>query len=212
MANDVRTTASALNVQELSRVVGMSPRNIRAHQARRLLSPPVRKGRTVLYDETHVQRLRTILALQRQGFNLVSIEAMLGARDPDAPAVTSPQCVNAPTRVLALRLHGLGLAPADTPHVLGELLDRLTSVTEELIRQGSERILSLIPQAAPGGSFEDLERHAAAVTDAITRVMSEAFRMAVEKCGEAVVATSVNRRHGLEFAMDLDPSQFMDNG
>lgn len=243
MANDVRTATYGLTVEELSRAVGMSPRNIRAHQARRLLAPPVRKGRTVLYDESHVQRLRTILELQRQGFNLVSIEAMLGARDPDpatpgvAPmvnrmAVEHPQCVNALTRhrVLArtddgalhparsrviraaLALHGVGLAPPETLQVLGELLDRLTPVTEELIQTSSERILSMIPPATTDGSFEDLDRRTAALTDAIVQVMSEAFRVAIENCSETIVATSVNRRHGLNFEMDLDPSQFMDNG
>ncbi|MFE7614286.1 MerR family transcriptional regulator [Streptomyces sp. NPDC057496] len=70
-------------VAEISRLVGMSPRNIRAHQSRKLLQPPTRKGRIGYYDETHVRRLQHIVSLQRQGFNLVSIAAFLGVGDHD---------------------------------------------------------------------------------------------------------------------------------
>ncbi|MFF0623375.1 MerR family transcriptional regulator [Streptomyces sp. NPDC004296] len=70
-------------VEEISRLVGMSPRNIRAHQSRKLVQPPVRRGRVGYYDETHVRRLRHIVSLQRQGFNLVSIAAFLGVGDHD---------------------------------------------------------------------------------------------------------------------------------
>jgi DNA-binding transcriptional MerR regulator len=58
----------------------MSPRNIRAHQARRILAQPTRRGRTAFYDESHVRRLETITMLQRQGFNQTSIEVILGVR------------------------------------------------------------------------------------------------------------------------------------
>ncbi|MDI6104567.1 MerR family transcriptional regulator [Actinoplanes sp. NEAU-A12] len=96
-------------IEELSRQVGMSARNIRAHQARRILAPPVRRGRTVIYQEHHLRRLETILSLQRQGFNLTSIEAMLGVRGTLSPgdglaplmqrlAVESPALVDALTR------------------------------------------------------------------------------------------------------------------
>src|SRR5690242_16776946 len=60
-------------VEELAAKVGMSPRNIRAHQTRSLLGPPVRRGRTAYYDDSHVRRLEAIKSLQRQGYNLVAI-------------------------------------------------------------------------------------------------------------------------------------------
>lgn len=78
-------TEAGYTLDQLASKVGMSPRNIRAHQARRLLAPPVRRGRQAVYDDTHVRRLEAITALQRQGFNLVSIEAMLGVRRLDSP-------------------------------------------------------------------------------------------------------------------------------
>jgi DNA-binding transcriptional MerR regulator len=70
-------------VDELARIVGMSPRNIRSHQARKLLAAPLRNGRAAYYDDAHVRRLEMIKSLQRQGFNLVSIEAILGVRTSD---------------------------------------------------------------------------------------------------------------------------------
>lgn len=72
-----------LTVDELARVIGMSPRTIRAHQARKLLPPPVREGRVAYYHGGHLKRLDAIRSLQRQGFNLVAIDAILGVRAPE---------------------------------------------------------------------------------------------------------------------------------
>src|SRR5262245_24112991 len=79
-------TDGRYTVDELARKVGMSPRNIRAHQARKLLAPPLRRGRSGYYDDSHVRRLEVIKTLQRQGFNLVAIEAILGVRSSDQTA------------------------------------------------------------------------------------------------------------------------------
>ncbi|ONH59982.1 hypothetical protein CcI49_14855 [Frankia sp. CcI49] len=105
-------SVNGVTVEELSRLVGMSPRNIRAHQARKLLPPPVRRGRIAFYDDSHVRRLRTIVALQRQGFNLVAIEAMLGARgsDPGVAALTAALgrlALRSPSLVYALSRHNV---------------------------------------------------------------------------------------------------------
>jgi DNA-binding transcriptional MerR regulator len=90
MAGDQPTAATGgpavierITVAELARLVGMSPRNIRAHQARGLLDPPVRHGRAAFYHAGHVRRLEAIKALQRRGFNLVAVEAILGVRGSD---------------------------------------------------------------------------------------------------------------------------------
>ncbi|MFG2602133.1 MerR family transcriptional regulator [Streptomyces sp. NPDC048514] len=45
-------------VEEIARSVGVSPRNVRAHQSRRLPHPPIRKGRACYCDDTHHHRLR----------------------------------------------------------------------------------------------------------------------------------------------------------
>ncbi|MBE1491910.1 MerR family transcriptional regulator [Plantactinospora soyae] len=100
-------------IDSLARVVGMSPRNIRAHQARGLLAPPTRHGRTAYYAAGHVRRLESIKLLQRQGFNLVAIEAMLGVRraatTPTEPltAALSRLATEHPAIVYALARHGV---------------------------------------------------------------------------------------------------------
>jgi DNA-binding transcriptional MerR regulator len=106
-------TDGGYTVEQLSRKVGMSPRNIRAHQARKLLPPPVRRGRVAYYDESHVRRLETIKGLQRQGFNLVSIEAMLGTHRVDRSGGTTLEMLigrvetDHPALLYALTRHGV---------------------------------------------------------------------------------------------------------
>ncbi|MGW7041911.1 MerR family transcriptional regulator [Streptomyces avermitilis] len=80
---DLERPHARYTVEEIAGVVGMSPRNVRAHQSRKLLHPPIRKGRACYYDESHVQRLRYIISLQRQGFNLASIAALIGIGNHD---------------------------------------------------------------------------------------------------------------------------------
>lgn len=55
----------------------MTVRNIRAHQSRGLLHPPRVVGRTGYYDEEHVGRLKLILELQSEGFNLEAIRRII---------------------------------------------------------------------------------------------------------------------------------------
>ncbi|GIE91021.1 MerR family transcriptional regulator [Actinoplanes regularis] len=99
-------------IEELARRVGMSARNVRAHQARRLLAPPIRVGRTAYYDAGHVRRIESIKALQRQGFNLVAIDAILGTQsaDPDTDQLATllqRLGLDHPALVYALMQHGV---------------------------------------------------------------------------------------------------------
>jgi DNA-binding transcriptional MerR regulator len=64
-------------IEQLADMVGMTPRNIRAHQARGLLPPPRLAGRLGYYDGHHVARLRLIKQLQALGLNLSAIEYIL---------------------------------------------------------------------------------------------------------------------------------------
>ena len=66
-----------LTIDELARRIGMTVRNIRAHQSRGLLPPPQVRGRTGYYGPDHVARLRLIQELQADGFNLELIRRLL---------------------------------------------------------------------------------------------------------------------------------------
>lgn len=56
-----------------------SARNVRAYQEKGLLTPPILVGRTGYYDETHVERFITVQRLQKEGFSLAAISALLDA-------------------------------------------------------------------------------------------------------------------------------------
>lgn len=55
----------------------MTVRNIRSHASRRLLPAPQLRGRTAYYGPEHLARLQLIAGLQRQGFSLAAIEAVV---------------------------------------------------------------------------------------------------------------------------------------
>jgi DNA-binding transcriptional MerR regulator len=68
-------------IAELADRVGMTPRNIRAHQSRGLLPPPIKRGRVACYGREHEAILLRIKELQQRGYNLAAIESMLSGSD-----------------------------------------------------------------------------------------------------------------------------------
>src|ERR1700676_1673948 len=68
-----------LTVEQLAAEVGMSVRNIRNHHSRGLLPAPEVRARVGYYGPEHVARLRLILDLQADGFNLAAIERLMSA-------------------------------------------------------------------------------------------------------------------------------------
>src|SRR5690242_19213608 len=73
--------AEEMTIEQLAAAVGMSVRNIRNHHTRGLLPPPDVRARVGYYNAEHVARLRLILDLQADGFNLASIERLLSGSD-----------------------------------------------------------------------------------------------------------------------------------
>lgn len=72
-----------ITIGELADRTGVTVRNIRAHQTRGLLHPPRVVGRTGYYDEDHVGRLKLILELQGEGFNLEAIRRIIASAGGD---------------------------------------------------------------------------------------------------------------------------------
>lgn len=66
-----------LTIDQLAARAGMTVRNIRSHVSRGLLPPPQLRGRTAYYGGEHLARLELIAGLQRQGFSLAAIEAVV---------------------------------------------------------------------------------------------------------------------------------------
>ena len=68
-----------MTIEELAARSGVTTRNIRNYQTRRLLPPPLVERRVGLYDDRHLARLRLIARLQEQGFSLAGIAELLQA-------------------------------------------------------------------------------------------------------------------------------------
>src|SRR3954447_3398945 len=64
-------------IDDLARAAGMTVRNVRAYQERGLLHPPARQGRTSVYDETHLARLRLLGQLLELGYTSAHIAGFI---------------------------------------------------------------------------------------------------------------------------------------
>jgi DNA-binding transcriptional MerR regulator len=66
-------------IDDLARAAGTTVRNVRAYQERGLIAPPRREGRTAVYDDSHLARLRLVLELLDQGVTLQLIGELVDA-------------------------------------------------------------------------------------------------------------------------------------
>jgi DNA-binding transcriptional MerR regulator len=76
-----------MTIRELAERTGMTVRNIRAHQTRGLLPPPVVRGRTGYYNDEHVARIELTREMQADGLNLEAIRRVLESGDGSAGAI-----------------------------------------------------------------------------------------------------------------------------
>ncbi len=68
---------ATLRVEDLARAADVSVDTVRFYQKRRLLPPPVRRGRIAWYGDEHADRLARIRDLQQRGFSLAVIRRLL---------------------------------------------------------------------------------------------------------------------------------------
>jgi DNA-binding transcriptional MerR regulator len=120
VATDTRTAkngagATPLTVDQLARLAGTTTRNVRAFQTQGLLHRPVLRGRTGLYGQEHLDRLRAILRLQMAGFSLGAVAVLFEASER---GLTLEQVLGVP----AAR-GGAGRAPDEGPNDPGNLGD-----------------------------------------------------------------------------------------
>ncbi|CAM4005669.1 MerR family transcriptional regulator [Kibdelosporangium persicum] len=66
-------------IDDLARVSGATVRNIRVYQDRGLLPPPIRRGRTAIYTDAHLSRLRLVTNMLGRGYAFAQIAEMLAA-------------------------------------------------------------------------------------------------------------------------------------
>jgi DNA-binding transcriptional MerR regulator len=194
-------TDDELTIDELAQRVGMTVRNVRAHQARGLVRAPELRGRTGYYGPQHVARLELVKDLQAEGFNLESIRRIL-ERSPDGTiteflsftrALTEPFSDEQPeivegqalaerwrgqlTPELVARIERLGFA-RDLGDGRWEILSpRLQRVSEEIANLG-------ISLEAAVDVIAVVKRHAEAVARAYRRLFLEYVWHPFQEAGE----------------------------
>jgi DNA-binding transcriptional MerR regulator len=177
---------SRLTIDQLAQRTGMTVRNIRAHQSRGLLPPPVVEARTGYYDDEHLARIKLIQEMQAEGFNLKSIERLIeGSSGAVEEALGFKRAVLTPfgdeepeyitQEELDQRLGGpfdervarkavkLGLIKPMGDNRYEVPSPTLFAAGEELVRQG-------VPIDHVLAVAERVMRHSAAVADAFVRV------------------------------------------
>jgi DNA-binding transcriptional MerR regulator len=198
---DTRTGDSQLMIDELARRVGMTVRNVRAHQSRGLLPPPEIRGRTGYYGAEHIGRLELIKDLQAEGYSLEVIKRILD-RSPGTTAaevlnftraVTEPFSDEQPELVqqvemaerwgdqltpkLAERIQKLGFVRAVGDGRYEILSPRLQAVSEELAELG-------IPLATAVDTTAEVKRHAQAVANAYVKLFLDNVWRPFQEAGE----------------------------
>jgi DNA-binding transcriptional MerR regulator len=176
-----------MTIRQLAERTGMTVRNIRAHQTRGLLPPPVVRGRTGYYNEEHVARVALTREMQADGLNLEAIRRVLDSGEGSASAIfdftralrvpfedEAPEIFDADELA---RIWGDGGDPklmrrAEKLGIVRALPDgRIEAISPSLVRAASE--LAELGIGAEGAliTAEKLRRHA----DGVARAFVELF-------------------------------------
>jgi DNA-binding transcriptional MerR regulator len=178
-----------MTIRELAQRTGMTVRNIRAHQTRGLLPPPVVRGRTGYYNDEHVARIALTREMQADGLNLEAIRRVVEGGEGSATeifdftrALRAPFEDEPPEIVAAAELQGLwgnGDAPdpklmerAEALGILRALPDGRVEVISPRLQRAAVALAEL--GVGPEGALdtaEKLRRHA----DGVARTFVELF-------------------------------------
>lgn len=178
-----------LTIDELARRSGMTVRNIRAHQSRGLLQPPVVRGRTGFYGAEHVDRLEAIKDLQANGFNLTAIQVLIEQADASGQnigdiraAVLTPFDDEQPEVVDFYELAAEVGVEADEKLIkkaeaLGFIMPvgdgKHEVISPTILRAGLETIRLGVPIDAAFGQLERIRKHTRAIADGFSRMVDD---------------------------------------
>lgn len=171
-----------LTIDQLAARAGMTVRNVRSHASRGLLPPPQLRGRTAYYGTDHIARLELIAGLQRQGFSLAAIEAVVqntGASSAEQAlasyrAILAPWEAEEPLEMSYAELaEWLGVEPQpetlDRLHAAGDLVqlgpDQVRITNPALLRAGAQAVRLGIPADAVMAMGSELLRQTQAIAE-----------------------------------------------
>jgi DNA-binding transcriptional MerR regulator len=178
-----------LTIDELARRTGVTVRNIRAHQSRGLLPPPVVRARTGYYGREHVARLELIREMQAEGFNLKAIGRLVEHADGATPemlgfarTVLSPFGEEEPDYIGAEELAARFGDPMDRKllaralklRLLVDLGDGRYEVPSPALLRAGEEVVSLgVPLEHALAVVEQINRSSRVVADAFIRLFRQ---------------------------------------
>jgi DNA-binding transcriptional MerR regulator len=140
---------SALTIDELSAVTGLSVRTTRYYASLGLIPPPERRGRIAYYGLDHQARLELVTALQEHGFTLQAIERYLGRLPAD-------------------------ITPADLAMQRAMITSWTSESAEEVYRRIGRELHSLgLPNDALAAAHETIARHMDTLAVELTALMRE---------------------------------------
>jgi len=84
-----------LSIGQLADAAGISRRAVRFYVQESLIPPPSGKGRGAHYDQSHLERLRKVMALQEAGYSLDAIRMLLAGKKVRPPAAPARQAIRA---------------------------------------------------------------------------------------------------------------------
>jgi DNA-binding transcriptional MerR regulator len=195
------TGAESLTIDQLAGQVGMTVRNVRAHQSRGLLPPPEIRGRTGFYGPEHFARLELVKDLQAEGFNLEAIKRIVDR----APGSSAAEVLDF-TRALAEPFTDEQPEIVDTSHFIERWGEQATpealAKAEKLgyvrplgggrfellsprLERASEELAHLgVPLEVGLDVIATLKRHSEAVAKTYVRLFLERIWRPFEEAGE----------------------------
>jgi DNA-binding transcriptional MerR regulator len=183
-------SANQLTIEQLAAETGLTVRNIRAHQARGLISPPEVRMRVGYYGPEHVAQLRLIRELQDDGFNLTGIKRLLEDEQGTAErllsfkaALTAPRIEAAERLTLAELGRRFEVSAPQAPELLAkaEQLGVLVPAGDGVYEAPSPSLLAVAEEVVGRGIalesalaiLEEIERHCESVSQAFVELFLE---------------------------------------
>lgn len=165
----VASSVREFTIDELAQIARMTVRNVRAYQDKGLIPPPEIRGRTGIYSDAHLARLRMIGPLLARGYSLGNIAELIGAweRGQDLrqllgleQAITSPWSEDVPVYYELSELM-TAFGRQMTPELLGRAVQlNLVQVDGARFRVPSPRLfnagLELVAMGVPMMSLLDV--------------------------------------------------------
>ncbi|MGP4020803.1 MerR family transcriptional regulator [Saccharopolyspora sp. 5N708] len=177
-------------IDDLARAAGTTVRNVRVYQDRELLPPPRRQGRTAIYSDAHLVRLRLIINMLERGYAFAQIKEMITAWESGRSlgevlgleeAVGASWAEEAPRPVTVAELRkkfGKQFSPANIKRSIElGLLERrgrgFVAPSPQLLDAGAELVALGVPLSAVLDLAEQLQADIDHVAGALVEVVRE---------------------------------------